>query len=517
MRVKAPLMALLVVMAGVVGVVSLGHDAPVVGDEIEDASLVGQAQAAVPAVVIAGGLTGLVAYNVAESWLTDSGASEDNLTKADATETKKEIYTTASVLRQDQQTLFTSLDNYLQDTGSIARMEGKNAMIRALNNGTTKAEAKIAAKDAVADYYAGRQKTLLASFETTTETILSANDTAANTTGLNHTILGGGGNQGYIYAYFPNTPSLTEYGPLTETTVNLTLVNSTNQSVTTFDVENSVYEMTSADYMVRDSANNNPSYVDTMNVSAPSTNFNDSVVLDFSQYYSRWTDIQNQNTQIQNEMGTLVDNVYSSYTQGTINNSELIDPYLAAREYSPENDSMAFTLRTLTSIGISPPDGLDAGVTMNVTDDDQIVTYNDVIFMSDGSPSGTGTFSVGQQYDAANIAGVQGVLDPTGGTWTELDGNFTIESAQRNGTSLSNVDMHQVNYTSADISEFQTLMSDLNNLTAEINAYQQELRSSGGGAWFNFGNLGNIGGIGAVAILLLGGMWVLSARPRRRS
>ncbi|RLM40569.1 hypothetical protein DVK00_20890, partial [Haloarcula sp. Atlit-47R] len=76
--------------------------------------------------------------------------------------------------------LQTTVDNYLQDTKTQARIIGKNAYIKALNNGSSKAAAKTEAKNAVEDYYAVKQVNLLNAWSQSTSHAKYLNATAVS-------------------------------------------------------------------------------------------------------------------------------------------------------------------------------------------------------------------------------------------------------------------------------------------------------------------------------------------------
>lgn len=77
-----------------------------------------------------------------------------NTTDTDAGQVETDIYQSAQNERASADAFHTVLDNRLEDTETQARIIGKSAYIRALNNGSSEAAATAAAKEAVSDYYA---------------------------------------------------------------------------------------------------------------------------------------------------------------------------------------------------------------------------------------------------------------------------------------------------------------------------------------------------------------------------
>ncbi len=71
--------------------------------------------------------------------------------ESDTAQVKTDIYQSALNSNASTDNTLTVLNNDLKDAKTQARIEGKNAYIRALNNGSSKSAAKNAAKEAVSD------------------------------------------------------------------------------------------------------------------------------------------------------------------------------------------------------------------------------------------------------------------------------------------------------------------------------------------------------------------------------
>jgi len=530
-KIGAMLMALGVVMAVIMAGAAFGPTS----NYVEEAKPVGDSEAAIAtgtAVVIAGGaLVAGAAGGYVAAKLSDSSADQDELEKADAAETQNEIYKRVATLHQDRNIFSSAMSNYLQDTQSIARMEGKNAYIRALNNGSSEATARVEAKEAVGDYYANKQMQLIAHWNATVASTESVVETAKNTSGLDQTdvfVINRPPNEGYsenmTESWLQGDPG--GHGSQAEVVFNTTTVTLTNTTTVTaaqFYGENVQSESGGAtpstdlyldpstwDY--NSGGNLNP--VMKIGVEHSDSSFDYKWLIVNATVQDRWAQIESQDTKVKNEMDTFISNTYSQIQQGEINESELVDPYLAARDYGPENDSTAWNLRTFHSLGYSSPSELDSFGRMNVSDDDAATTYTDVILMSDGLPAGD-EFAVGTQYDAANLEGFQGVLDRDSGTMTELEGNFTIKSAKdADGGDMSSVKYRNISYETANETEFKNLMGRLDNLSAELNAYQDGLRGGNGGFFIPdaFGIPGEVMGMGAA---LGGGYLLMRGRGNR--
>jgi len=440
----------------------------------------------------AGIVVGAAAYYTYDNYIKNSpNTNAEELAKTDALETKKEIYDQASIQQANNDLTNTAYGNYLNDTESIALMEGKNAYIRALENGSAESVARNRANEAVADYYAAKQQNIIAAWNVSAAVIDSSINAVANTSGIETTYITT--EHDYMNVRDPANKDIS-------------LVNSTTVGVEAVNVESSgdADVIPSTGNVTISSGSTTSETVHSVVVQAPNSNYDDVTVLRFGEFATQWSAVQSQNSEVQSQLDTFIDNTYSSYRQGDINTSDLVDPYLGAREYSPET-SDTWTLRTLSAMGMDTPENLSNIGRMNVTASGN--TYTGVL-MSDGTPSGG--YVVGETYDATNLTGAQFVATDDGDA-VELEGSFTLDSARTTSgeeyAEGESVAYENVSYQTANTSEFKALQEDLDRLTAEINARQQEQRNAGGGGILpDFGQGGAIPGAlllaGAAAFLL---------------
>ena len=427
---------------------------------------------------------------------------------ADAAETKAAIYDQGSIQQANVDQTMTTYGNYLNDTQSVALMEGKNAYITALENGSAESVARNRATNAVADYYAVKQQNVIASWNTTVTVWNSSRHAAANTTDVSKSFAtffhsDGEGN-------YSASDHLIRYEGHGTSTV--TLANASTETVESLEfklkADGNSY---SGDQWV--TPTNVPSHnphgkrVEThgLRIKAPNQNFDDLDMVTWDEYQSTWQEIESQNTEVQAQMDTFIDNTYSSYQQGDINTTDLIDPYLGAREYSPET-SDTWNLRTLSSIGLNGPQNLSTIGVMNVTTDGRTL---EGVLMSHETPAGG--FVVGDTYNTTQLNGSQFVAETNGGT-QKLEGEFVIDSAETtDGETYAagdSIEYRDISYSTADTEEFKALQSQLDELTAQIEARQDSLRNSGGGFLDGIG----LGGVSPVVLLALAGGALLAAR-----
>ncbi|WP_135365888.1 hypothetical protein [Halosimplex halophilum] len=524
-QVAAFAAAVLLVASSLAGAVTIGVGGV---DELDDINPIGESGAQTGA-ALGAGLPGVaIGSTIAEVFFGDT-ANATELEAADALEAEKNVYQGAITQGQNNQILEDSYNNYLQDTETVAKMVGKNAYIRALNNGTAEAEARQEAKDAVSDYYAAKQVQLLRTWSvsmTYTETLkeqLRTSNADPKTVQLNYTWDDVNSDNSVV--------TNVSYGATNETV----LVNGTVREFDTAEVmwDNTNEPASGAAPLSPDpyhyqqySNGGSAGYfgligdnleVESLAAFPPEQNGEDIQGYDaesylvISEYTTLWSEIENQNSQVQDEMDTFVTNTYDQYQAGEITEEDLVDPYLGARQYSPEADYNTWAIRSLTSMGVQPPANMSTTGTMNVTDHSTGQQLTGVL-MSDGLPQ-SGSFEIGTRYDAKELQGYQFVVDDQGES-TELTGNFTVTAVHHpNGTekNITSVEYSSINYETTSIEEYKSTLEQLQETTAQINARQERMRQSGAGVgWLP--NVGDFGGgflAGGVAAFVVGAVIVV--------
>jgi len=529
-------LSLVVVLAAVLVGVSLvsSDSAP---ESVQDASPVGSADAiAATTAVVAGFVIGAAAC---AKWCSTPDTNTTELNETDGLESHKSIHQQALGQRQGFKQSMQTINNYLEDTGSIARMEAKAAYIRSLNNGSSEAVARADAKAAVSDYYAARQITLLNRYQQDALQIWQYWNVTQSTPSLeNGQVFGvdidnsvGGSNDAkqklnssntYIKANASKSFSLVNGSTHTANVLitNYTMIQRYNgSSICCFDEVGFYHPDKDAlnqdsNWFIQQGYQYNSVPVRELYINPPTDNFERVTLIDNQSsvagrdYQQEWQDIEDQNQQIQAEIDNFVDTTYPAYSSGEINSSDLIDPYLGARDFSPDANFGQFNLRTFASLGIEVPDDLDNVGSMNISH--KGTTYSGLL-LSDESP--TGGFTVGTVYNSTDFSGPQIIMNEKGEDIVTIDGKFEIVDAKGpDGSDLSTVEYRDPEYNSTDLSEFKTQLTQLRNLSTEINARQAKLRSSGGGGGLLSGGLPSIGPLNGIQTVAagLGGLVVLS-------
>ena len=434
------------------------------------------------------------------------GSTTVNTTGTDAQQTKLDIYQSAQNSKAQADNYQTTLDNYLSDTKTQARIIGKNAYIRSLNNGSSKSAAKTEAKSAVADYYATKQQNLASSWTASLENVEYLNNVEEDESGISSGYVdmpeedpdGSGGVYGTVK--YDGTGSETVTLVNSETVTVPTLIGNVTDGTGGYNTAPSSLA-TGPALDVKPYGSADQSYqADFLRVTvqAPDSNYEpvDAVVVrDFS---SKWSAIESQNTQVQNEMDTLAENTYSAYQAGEINNSDLVDPYVLANQQSAGDDFQGWTAAQLTLLGTNSPENFDQIGSFNVTTGEG-TQYEGVLFSQENPASGQ--FENGSTYDTANIGGTQYVV--TSDRIVELDGTFTIDKiTTTSGKTTENVTIQKTTYETTNVTELKQQYEDLAYRRAQIEAREKAMKQSAGGGLLGGGSVSPVVALAVIGTLL---------------
>jgi len=427
-----------------------------------------------------------------------------NTTGTDAQQTKLDIYQSAQNSKAQTEAYHTTLDNYLSDTKTQARIIGKNAYIKALNNGSSKSAAKTKAKSAVSDYYSVKKANLLEQWDASlsnAEYLESVSDSESGVSEGFHTVAltnkGGDINHGRIRGFG---------------TTAVTLPNGTTKTVQTVDIEIREDDSRAVTYTwgptrgvenvdARSSQDASGSYTtDVAGLKVLSTSTTDSAVrhVDFAAYPTRLSEIESQESTVTSNMDTLAENTYSAYQSGQINSSDLVDPYVLASQQSAGDDFQGWTAAQLTLMGQNSPENFDQIGSFNITTESG-TQYEGVLFSQENPASGQ--FENGTTYDTANIGGTQYVV--TSDRIVELDGTFTIDKiTTTSGETTENVTIQKTTYETTNVTELKQQYEDLAYRRAQIEAREKALRHSAGGGFLGGGSVPPVIALAVIGTLL---------------
>jgi len=413
---------------------------------------------------------------------------------------------------QDAQSniVHTAYGNYLNDTQSIALMEGRNAYVRALEDGASESAAKTAAREAIADYYVKKQENLIKAWNAEINNAEYLRDTAQSEQSVQSDLVN-------LSIRVDDTShhdghSLDGFG-----NASVTLVDDSTQNVRSIQWSSSgggaTYSGTADFTSPESSTYKKQAELIGVGIQPPTSDYSYQTIANLKEYRSNWKGIKRQNNATQSELDDFISQTYDEYQAGLINKSDLVDPYLGAREYGPNESFQSWSLMSLSSMGLNSPTNLSEFGEMEVTDRETGITYSGIL-MSDGNPSGGG-FEVNQTYNASNLEGLQFVV--TGSQQHEIEGEFVIESmTNSDGETIQNTTYRNVTYQTANIGELETLYDELSELRQEIEDRQQAKRASGGGLLpsgdlFSLGS--NIGKIALVSLIALAALLLVAVAP----
>lgn len=458
-----------------------------------------------------------------------------------------EVYSYATGVEGNREVFADTLDNYLNDTRTIARLEARNAYVDALENNSdmTKAEAKIEAQQAVEEYYATKQRQLINQWQVGTESIrhsVSVINSQNNSATLNDIIDIGVWNGNTYSDSFPDGNKATnalKANADTNPTETVTLVNGDSVTYETITVDDGGYaqnlrinQWAVENGWYRDSltsAQQEPWAFADIEIMPPDSLEGDNVrMLEQQRYVSQWRQIEDQEQQIANEIGDLVEGTYTEVQNGEIDPQDMIDPYMGAREYDPRNETLgtSWAMRTIMSLGLAPPEDLGSMGNMTVRNETSGENITGML-MSDSAPPQSDGFTVGTTYDATEIPGSQMVAG-SDGAHHSLTTNFTLVGATgTNGTEFADGTTigygGSITYSATNLSEWKEQMSAATNRTVEITVRRQNLQNGtagtggGSGFWPEESPIPGLGGIEAVALFIVAALALIAYAGRDQS
>jgi uncharacterized protein YaiE (UPF0345 family) len=378
-----------------------------------------------------------------------------------------DVYQQLSSEKQSTETYESTTSNYLNDSETVAWSKMQVAVAEAYQNGSTKAEAKTAARKAIHDYYAVKHRNIVARWNTQAAQV----DYAANLTNPSGDPTAGEsfvqfkgltGTSGSVDGITGNKPVVLANG----TTVNASIIGSGRYG-TTVDGFTSTYNGNSAD---------------AIQIDKPTSSYGSDLVLSMTKFHDLWNQVSTKSSSVSSEAEAYVDATYADYEDGTINASDVISSQTAMFEYGTqydENSSMYDAVGALALSGYDTP-SLNGTGTMDIRYQNQ--TYTGLVMARD-VPGGSWTN--GTTYNTSNFTGPVFVATTDGTKMDLADGDtFTItEIRNREGSSIGSVNATRYNYKTANASELAVVTEQLTALREEIESRE----STGGGGGFDFG------------------------------
>jgi hypothetical protein len=431
------------------------------------------------------------------------GNAVEEVRQAESQQSKADLYSAAEAQKTNNQNFDSVYGNYLNDSESVAWMKAEKAIAEAYENGSTKSEAKVAAKEAIEDYYAVKQINLIESWNT----ILTSYEYLHNRSmqeGFSQDDFGTDWDRHGLETHFIDHTGMDSNNngcnPETVTTRSATLANASSHDVKT--IKFSMYESQNYYIVYSPNAPENSNYygddntyptgsadqfycrdgysiyTDTLMVDAPNSNYDDVTYYDLGTSRDRWLKIEQKNDELQNESDAFVDAIWQDYQDGNINSSDVISRNTQMFEYGTkaQNGSNYYdTIGATAAMGIETPQ-LEGTGTMTITDGGG-TTHEGMLF---GEPP-NGSWTVGKTYDPANISGPV-IMATTSGEEHELSRPFTVDAAtDKEGNEKSTVETQRYNYQTSNTTEMQRKYDKLLGLTGELQERSESVDSNGGG------------------------------------
>jgi hypothetical protein len=388
------------------------------------------------------------------------GQGEDlsGYTGIDALKTK--IEDQAVTMKTVDERVFTSIENNLANSETVAFAKGKTAALEKMNAEAPESDAVTSMEEAVDDYYSTVQKNILTHWGTQTGEI-------------NHHVT-------MARAHADASPSdwfgwgdNPDVKNTERTTFNFPLVSGEAYEVDTLNFI--FYDGTSKLGMDSNSITYFPF---TSNVT----------VLDPAVYTNLLSIVADRSSSVKTKLGGFIGDLYFEYGAGDIPTEDVIDPVTAATQLS-QNTGMAGQAAEAAMLGI--PTSASFSLSLELQDaggntfevDAELYTKASP---TDGSGNGTG-WEVGVEYDPENFdppiyVAYEYIDTDTGemsSNFIQIDRPFTvIDAVDENGNEVTNVTHEKRVTQTADVTKLQEELAQVRDEQVRL---QEESQSQGGG------------------------------------
>nr|YP_002791895.1 VP4 [Halorubrum pleomorphic virus 1] len=438
-------------------------------------------------------------------------AAVQDMKDSDANQTKVDIYSAAAGVKGGSETWAAPYDNYLNDTESIAWMKAESAIAQSYSEGESKTEAKVAAKAAIADYYATKQKNLIEQWNFANAQMFTLREQARMEDGISRNYV----EPAYRNVEKTNSPDYSL--AYSNTTVEKSLVDGTTVNTTGVSMDVTVQHTTVSDVAtvssgpVRAGKYNNQynewkaTYY-SWSVEPASPSQDTLYAVHFQPYADRWQRIVDMNGALQSEADNFVNATWDDYDTGQINASDVLSANTAMSEYGvrsgSESEGLWRSTAALSMMGYDTPNLNNSGM--------MTVEYKNVqhtgLLMAKNAPNGS--WQVNTTYNTSNIDGPVFMATTEGTKLDFADGEeFTIVGmTAKDGTAVNSTQTTKYRYKTANTTELLEVQNQLIELRQEI-----EDREPEAGGFFGSGSTDTM----LVGLLALAGVLLLAQSNNR--
>lgn len=431
-------------------------------------------------------------------------AAISDMKESDTAQTKVDVYDAAAGLEAGQTAWNAPMDNYLNDTQSVAWMKVEVAVAEAYESGKSKSQAEIAARQAISNYYAVKQRNLIEQWNVTATQTNVLSRQASMEDGMSG-LSDGVPEDGFVYLdEGSGNGGDSSYNGLTNTS--MTLVNGNSTGVVGMSFSNSDAPSQTLTPENPAYVNNWASYNPHFGVAAPNSNYDDLRFFHMDDYQDRWDRIVSLNDQLQSEATNFVDGTWSEYDSGNINSSDVISSNTAMFEYGTrsanESEGLWRSTAALAMGGYDTPDLNNSGMmTVEYRNSDHTG-----LLMAKNAPNGT--WEVNTTYNTSNIDGPVFMTKTDGTKLDFADGEeFTIVGmTAKDGTAVNSTQTTKYRYKTANTTELLEVQNQLLELRQEI-----EEREPDAGGSFDLGSTDTM----LVGLLALAGALLMMQNQNR--
>ncbi|WP_121820521.1 hypothetical protein [Halostella salina] len=457
-----------------------------------------------------------------------------------AQDTKVSIHSIGTGEYESASAYFSLFGNYLQDTGTVASIDARNAIATAYEQGNTTTQADQMARSAIRDYYSVHQKNLVNYHNKQVAQLNQGADIAQSSSEIDDTFISGPPvtDHGEDDEYDSwNTTALVDVHENTGTLNNGTEItylvpefavqfddNSFDEVVNIrfrLDPLSDKYTVTD-DGRIRFDANDvakfenvgseNKSadimgYIEVEPVmtvqSVTGSGLQSATVYDFEQWYETSQEIQTQaSTVAGNYVSGFSEDIYTALDNGEISVSDLRGIDGQARHLIGDDDanvtSDRYETAALTLLGIAQPNASQTSTmvveysgytdrTRNATTGEweytgyvENRTYQGLLFAQNVP---TGGFSTGTTYNTTTLGGTVVMANETAGSQERFEkGEFVIKSMfDESGNSVNKTDYDEPQYDSYNSTEYITYINKSTGAWEDALSEEESGPSAGGG------------------------------------
>jgi len=467
-------------------------------DVTDDLNPVGEVRACgglcVGGAVVSGIIIGETAHRAYDWWTGDS--TDGTYTEVSKQETMESVESHAGTIADDQEPFHATMSNQLGDgSTTVAWTKMKAEVIKAMNNGTSEANATKLGKQAVNDYYASMQVNMLRQY----------NRSIKKTEYLKGVWTG--------HSDLSDSPWTNENGHthLGYVMLNATLANGSTVLIKAPRVDGGSSKGVSSPIPTQNATSPDGYNVwGALDFQLRSTEHTDKrTIVEFTKYSTLFSDSLSYRDQMTNNAELYVSNLYDQYNAGDINVSDVADPTTLAQEFATDYNSTGHYAYAGAELALM---GVETDLNKTFTVETQSgKTLSGALYTSWKPDATNGSLVTDHQYDPMNATdGPATVMFATNDGVRTIREKFTITEMRdyTTGETVEKTVTHTYNRQTSNVSVTQEQIDQLIELQQKLAEQEANAATGGGGGW-DFGGFGNLGAMPAGALVAAAGAAVV--------